>query len=41
MPWTAVSPMEELIRFVALAQTDRFTVTDLCEGRIIESGFVY
>ena len=31
MPWTTVSPMEELIRFVSLAQTDRFTVTDLCE----------
>jgi putative transposase len=31
MPWTTVSPMEELIRFVTLAQTDRFTVTDLCE----------
>ncbi|MDO8543800.1 MAG: leucine zipper domain-containing protein [Opitutaceae bacterium] len=23
--------MEEIIRFVSLAQTDRFTVTDLCE----------
>ena len=31
MPWTKVSPMEEIIRFVMLAQTDRFTVTDLCE----------
>lgn len=31
MPWTTVSPMDELIRFVTLAQTDCFTVTDLCE----------
>ena len=31
MPWTNVTPMEEIIRFVMLAQTDRFTVTDLCE----------
>ncbi|MGH8630117.1 MAG: helix-turn-helix domain-containing protein, partial [Burkholderiales bacterium] len=23
--------MEEIIRFVSLAQTDRFTITDLCE----------
>lgn len=31
MPWKNVTPMEEIIRFVMLAQTDRFTVTDLCE----------
>ena len=31
MPWKNVTPMEEIIRFVLLAQTDRFTVTDLCE----------
>ena len=31
MPWPNVTPMEEIIRFVTLAQTDRFTVTDLCE----------
>ncbi len=31
MPWQNVTPMEEIIRFVMLAQTDRFTVTDLCE----------
>ncbi len=31
MPWQNVTPMEEIIRFVTLAQTDRFTVTDLCE----------
>lgn len=31
MPWQTVTPMEEIIRFVLLAQTDRFTVTELCE----------
>ena len=31
MPWNNVTHMEEIIRFVMLAQTDRFTVTDLCE----------
>jgi putative transposase len=31
MPWKNVTTMEEIIRFVLLAQTDRFTVTDLCE----------
>jgi predicted ArsR family transcriptional regulator len=31
MPWQNVTPMEEIIRFVSLAQTDRFTITDLCE----------
>ena len=31
MPWRTVTPMEEIIRFVSLAQTDRFTLTDLCE----------
>lgn len=31
MPWQTVTPMEEIIRFVTLAQTDRFTMTDLCE----------
>ena len=31
MPWNQVTPMEEIIRFVTLAQTDRFTLTDLCE----------
>lgn len=30
MPWRTVTPMEEIIRFVSLAQTDRFTITDLC-----------
>jgi transposase InsO family protein len=31
MPWKNVTSMEEITRFVLLAQTDRFTVTDLCE----------
>lgn len=31
MPWKTTTPMEEIIRFVGLAQTDRFTITDLCE----------
>lgn len=31
MPWKNVTPMEEIIRFVMLAQSERFTVTDLCE----------
>ena len=31
MPWTTVTPMEELIRFVSLVQTDRFTITEQCE----------
>lgn len=31
MPWKNITPMEEIIRFVSLAQTDRFTITELCE----------
>ncbi len=31
MPWKHVTHMEEISRFVLLAQTDRFTVTELCE----------
>lgn len=31
MPWKNVTAMEEITRFVLLAQTDRFTVTELCE----------
>ncbi len=31
MPWNNVTQMEEITRFVILAQTDRFTVTELCE----------
>ncbi len=31
MPWTEVTHMEELIRFVTLARGGQFTITDLCE----------
>ncbi len=31
MPWKNVTDIEELIRFVSLARSGRFTVTDLCE----------
>jgi transposase-like protein len=31
MPWQKVTPMEEINRFVMLALSERFTVTDLCE----------
>lgn len=31
MPWKEINPMEEMIRFLMLANSGRFTVTDLCE----------
>jgi transposase len=31
MPWKTVTSMEEIIRFVLLARSGRFTITDLCE----------
>ncbi len=31
MPWKNITSMEEIIRFVMLAQTDRFTIKELCE----------
>lgn len=31
MPWKNVTTMDEIIRFVSLAQTGRFTVSELCE----------
>ena len=31
MPWNLVTQMEEIIRFVMLARSDRFTLTELCE----------
>lgn len=31
MPWEDVSPMEQKQRFVSLAQSGRFTVSELCE----------
>jgi hypothetical protein len=34
MPWKTTTPMEEALRFVTLAQTERFTLTELC-GRLV------
>jgi len=31
MPWKNVTHMDEINRFVILAQSDRFTVNELCE----------
>lgn len=31
MPWKEVTPMDEIIRFVSLANSGRFHITDLCE----------
>ena len=31
MPWENVTSMEEITRFVLLAQSDRFTITERCE----------
>jgi transposase len=31
MPWKNVTQMEEISRFVMLARSGRFTITDLCE----------
>jgi len=31
MPWQNLTPMEEINRFVVLAKSGRFNVTDLCE----------
>jgi transposase len=31
MPWKEVTPMEEMIRFVSLVKTDRYTFTEVCE----------
>ena len=43
MPWKTVTPMEEIIRFVMLAQSARFTVTELCEQFCIsrKTGYKY
>ena len=41
MPWKTTTPMEEALRFVTLVQTDRFTVTDLCEQFGINRKTVY
>jgi hypothetical protein len=31
MSWKNVTPMEEIIRFVVLAQSARFAMSELCE----------
>ena len=31
MPWQNLTPMEEINRFVTLARSGHFTVTDRCE----------
>jgi transposase InsO family protein len=31
MPWKEITPMEEINRFIQLAQSGRFYITDLCE----------
>jgi transposase len=31
MPWKTTTPMEEALKFTVLAQSGRFTVTELCE----------
>ena len=31
MSWNQTTQMEEIIRFVVLAQSDRYTLTELCE----------
>lgn len=43
MPWKNVTHMEEINRFVILAQSDRFTVTELCDqfGISRKTGYKY
>ena len=31
MPWKEVTPMEEIVRFVMMVRSGRFTLTELCE----------
>jgi hypothetical protein len=31
MPWKTITPMEDTSRFILLARSGRFTITDLCE----------
>jgi hypothetical protein len=42
MPWKTTTPMEEALRFVTLAQTERFTLTELfsqfCISRVVRVG---
>ena len=41
MPWNQVTQMEEIIRFVLLARSDRFTLTELCEQFAISRKTAY
>ena len=43
MPWKNVTQMEEINRFVILARSGRFTVTELCEQFCIsrKTGYKY
>ena len=43
MPWKTVTPMEEIARFVLLARSGRFTITELCEqfGVSRKTGYKY
>jgi transposase len=43
MTWRKVTPMEEIVRFVILAQSARFTVSELCEqfGISRKTGYKY
>ena len=43
MPWQNLTPMEEINRFVMLARSGRFSVTDLCEqfGISRKTGYKY
>lgn len=38
MPWKKVNPMDEKIRFVHLAKSGRFTMTELCHDFDISRG---
>lgn len=41
MPWKNFTPMDEIIRFVSLAKSGRFTITDLCEQFAISRKTAY
>lgn len=35
MPWKVVTPREEIIRFVSLANSGRFSLLELCEDFVL------
>ncbi len=41
MPWKNLTSMDEIIRFVSLAKSGRFTITDLCEQFTISRKTAY